>query len=45
MAARELLRSAWFMARFGCCVQVVHDHVAEVTVVCQRAHSIHLCLL
>jgi hypothetical protein len=28
-----LLGRLWLMARFGCCVQVFNDYVAEVTVV------------
>jgi hypothetical protein len=32
-AAGEFLDRLWLVTRFGCCVQVFHDYVAEATVV------------
>ena len=32
----DLAARLWLVTRFGCCVQVVHDYVADVTVVRPR---------
>ena len=31
--ATDLAARLWLVTRFGCCVQVFHDYVADVTVV------------
>ena len=35
-SASEFLERMWILTRFGCCVQVFHDYVAEATVVRAR---------